>query len=75
MVVKAITTLELRRNIPDVREGLRKGTNYLLMYRGKPVAELSPPSKSTKAMFFEISDAKRIKKNVAKRKKERLKKK
>jgi len=72
---KALTSLELRRNFPEVREGLKKGNTYVLLYRGRPIAELSPPSEQVDEMFFspeESEDVKRIKKNVKRRRKARL---
>ncbi|MCF7844948.1 MAG: hypothetical protein K9M03_03935 [Kiritimatiellales bacterium] len=75
----AITTLDLRRNIPQVRKDLQNGQCYVLLYRGKPIAEISAVSKITQEMFFVEAepkthnpDAIRIKNNVQRRKKKRI---
>ncbi|MBU0975317.1 hypothetical protein KJ918_00820, partial [Patescibacteria group bacterium] len=78
----AITTEDLRDNLPTVRSGIQKGTQYVLLYRGRPIAEINKISNEVDAMFFDESDkikklnpdAERIKKKVAGRKKKRIKK-
>ena len=77
----SITTVDLRNNIPAVRRGLSTGTRYVLLYRGRPIAEIGKVSDKVDAMFFDEKDkipklnpnAVRLKKKVAKRKKKRLK--
>ncbi|MBU1123966.1 hypothetical protein KJ652_05230 [Patescibacteria group bacterium] len=81
--IVAITSKDLRNNLPTVRSGIQKGTQYVLLYRGKPIAEINKISNEVDAMFFDESDkikklnpdAERIKKKVAKRKKNRIKEK
>ncbi|MBU1123962.1 hypothetical protein KJ652_05210 [Patescibacteria group bacterium] len=76
----AITTADLRYNLPTVRSGIQKGTQYILLYRGRPIAEINKISNEVDAMFFDESDkikklnpnAERLKKKVAKRRKKRI---
>ncbi|MBU2213057.1 hypothetical protein KKC44_00845 [Patescibacteria group bacterium] len=70
----AISTLDLRRNVPKVRNGLKRGECYVLLYRGHPIGEIVPVSKETEKMFFSTtsSEAKRIKRNVVRRRNKRL---
>jgi len=73
---KALTSLQLRRNLPEIREGLKKGVTYVLLYRGRPIAEIAPPSEQVKEMFFsphESEAVKRIRRNVKRRRKARQK--
>lgn len=77
----AITTLDLRNNIPNVRKGINQGRKYILLYRGRPIAEIVEVSKATQKMFFagKTSAAKnqgamRLKRNSQHRRKERLQK-
>jgi antitoxin (DNA-binding transcriptional repressor) of toxin-antitoxin stability system len=41
-----LTMLELRQNAADIMNGLDKGINYKLTYRGKTVGKLVPADKS-----------------------------
>ncbi|MBU1124228.1 hypothetical protein KJ652_06640 [Patescibacteria group bacterium] len=76
----AITTENLRDNLPTVRSGLTKGTRYVLLYRERPIAEIGGITKEVDMMFFDDKykipkinpNAEKIKKKVAARKKERL---
>jgi len=77
----AITTLDLRNNIPNVRKGINQGRKYVLLYRGRPIAEIVEVSEATQKMFFagktsvaKNQSAMRLKKNTQRRRKERLKK-
>lgn len=80
--IVSISTLDLRRNIPAVRKGLLNNTRYVLLYRGRPIAEIGEVSEEVDAMFFDSSrkipklnpNAEKLKKKVAKRKAKRLKK-
>ena len=72
-----LSALDLRYNFPKVRKELEDGAHYIVLYRGKPVAELKAPSGDVLSGFFAnttpLSPGARIKKNVAKRKKKRMK--
>jgi antitoxin (DNA-binding transcriptional repressor) of toxin-antitoxin stability system len=69
-----ISVMELRQNFGAVRSGLAQGKQYIVIYRGEPIAELTPTTKETFDMFF-ASGAKRIQRNVAARKRERIRRK
>jgi len=71
--------MNMRRNAKAVRAGLKRGVRYVLLYRGKPVGELVPPSKEVLDQVFtaqkkSMSGAERIRRNVARRRRERLEK-
>ena len=81
---RVITSQELRDNFPVIRAGLKKDAQYVLLYRGKPVAEIRPVSTETKELFSlgepppsldlpSTTAGRRIKRNVAKRKQKRMK--
>ena len=68
---------DLRRNLPAIRAGLKRGVQYVILYRGKPVGELVPPSKKVLDQVFRAQKksregAVRIRQNVARRRKERV---
>lgn len=42
MNVQSISTKELREQLPSIRAGLGRGTQYLLIYRSKVIARLEP---------------------------------
>jgi antitoxin (DNA-binding transcriptional repressor) of toxin-antitoxin stability system len=44
--LQMISTKELRNNLPKIIESLKKGNNYTLIYRSKPVAQLNSVSSS-----------------------------
>ena len=76
----SITTVDLRNHIPAVRKGLKNNTRYVLLYRGRPIAEIGEISEEVDAMFFDDKDkmpklnprVERLKKKVAGRRKKRL---
>jgi len=75
--IKLLSAWDLRRNLPAIRAGLKRGVRYALLYRGKPIGELVPPSKEVLDRVFTAqkkseSGAKRIRRNVARRRRERL---
>lgn len=45
--MKAITVLELRRNMGRVLDELKRGERLVLTYRGVPVARLEPVAAAT----------------------------
>ena len=50
---KVISSLDLRYNFPIIRKGLKRKQKYVLLYHGEPIAEMSPPGKEVKELFFE----------------------
>jgi antitoxin (DNA-binding transcriptional repressor) of toxin-antitoxin stability system len=42
MTTHTISTKELREELPRIREGIRRGQSYTVIYRSKPFAELHP---------------------------------
>lgn len=75
--IKLLSVWDLRRHLPTVRAGLKRGVCYVLLYRGKPVGELSPPSKDVLDQVFRAQKksregAVRIRRNVARRRRERI---
>lgn len=42
MTVKTITTKELRNNFPKVKQAVDHGQSFVLIYRSRPFAQLSP---------------------------------
>lgn len=40
--MKLLSVKELRLNFPKVRRGLARGERYTLLYRSKPVGEITP---------------------------------
>lgn len=42
MTVQSISTKELREQLPKIRAGLARGDHYMLIYRSKPIARLTP---------------------------------
>ena len=74
--VQIISMLQMRRNAQAMRAGLQKGITYLLLYRGKPIAEIRPVSKGALDAFFsdraQETGSERIRRNVSKRRKKRL---
>jgi|GEM_PF-1210309 hypothetical protein len=81
--IRVITSGELRDNFPAIRAGLKKDTQYVLLYRGRPIAEIGPVSTETKELFSlgappplklpHTTAGRRIKRNTAKRKQKRMK--
>jgi antitoxin (DNA-binding transcriptional repressor) of toxin-antitoxin stability system len=39
---KYLSTKQLREEFPEVRDGLKRGNSYVLLYRSKPLAEIRP---------------------------------
>ena len=54
---KVISSLDLRRNFPIIRKNLLRGQRYVLMHRGKVIAELQPPGKEVQEMFINEESA------------------
>lgn len=54
MELQAISVKNLRENFPKVREGLKNGFPYLLIYRSEPIAEIRPLRKRKKNNVFKI---------------------
>ena len=46
MQLQTISVKELRAHLPKIIESLKKGANYTLIYRSKPVAEIRHISSS-----------------------------
>ncbi len=46
MQLQTISAKELRNNLPKIVDSLRKGANFTLIYRSKPVAEINSISSS-----------------------------
>ncbi|MBU1110469.1 hypothetical protein KKB83_02540 [Patescibacteria group bacterium] len=42
MEMNLISTKQLRENFPFIRDKLREGQRFLLIYRSQPLAELNP---------------------------------
>lgn len=42
MNIHTISTKELREQLPRIREGLKRGEQYTVIYRSKPIARLEP---------------------------------
>ena len=47
MTVKTITTKEFRNNLPTIKEAVDHGQSFVLIYRSKPFAQLSPLPRQT----------------------------
>lgn len=47
MQTQIISVKELRNNFPKIRKALKKGVDYTLIYRSKPVARISPIGSSS----------------------------
>lgn len=47
---QTISAKELRNNLPKIISSLKKGKDYTLIYRSKPVAEIRPVSSSHEAL-------------------------
>jgi len=74
---KYISMMNMRRNAKAIRAGLERGVQYVLLYRGKPVGELVPPSKEVLDQIFRVekksrAGAERIRRAVAKRRRKRV---
>ncbi|PIS39551.1 MAG: hypothetical protein COT33_01355 [Candidatus Nealsonbacteria bacterium CG08_land_8_20_14_0_20_38_20] len=41
-MTKTITVKELRENFPLVRKQIKQGVNFIIIYRSRPIGELSP---------------------------------
>jgi antitoxin (DNA-binding transcriptional repressor) of toxin-antitoxin stability system len=52
MDVTAISTQQLRNELPQIREGLKAGKRYLLIHRSEPIGEILPLTKSEKMTQF-----------------------
>jgi len=50
MQTQTISVKELRTNLPQIINSLKKGNDYTLIYRSKPVAEIRPVSSSHEAL-------------------------
>lgn len=48
---KVISSLDLRYNFPIIRKNLARGQQFVLMHRGKVIAELSPPGEEIRDIF------------------------
>ena len=46
MQTQTISAKELRNNLPKIINSLKKGKDYTLIYRSKPVAQIRPVSSS-----------------------------
>ncbi|OGD84484.1 hypothetical protein A2696_01345 [Candidatus Curtissbacteria bacterium RIFCSPHIGHO2_01_FULL_41_13] len=50
MQTQTISAKELRNNLPRIINSLKKGKDYTLIYRSKPVAEIRPVSSSQEGL-------------------------
>lgn len=41
VMFKTISTQDLRQNLPKIRQGLAKGVKFILIYRSKPVGQIT----------------------------------
>lgn len=48
MQTQTISAKELRSNLPKIISSLKKGNDFTLIYRSKPVAEIKPITSSYK---------------------------
>ncbi|MBI2415898.1 MAG: hypothetical protein HYV33_04550 [Candidatus Kerfeldbacteria bacterium] len=45
MAIQTITTKELRTNLPKIKQAVDQGQSFVLIYRSRPFAQLSPLAK------------------------------
>lgn len=57
-MTKPISVKELRMNFPKIRKELKKGTQFTIIYRSVPIAQLTPFKYYTKPFKQEIDDEK-----------------
>ncbi|KKQ36593.1 MAG: hypothetical protein US55_C0061G0006 [Candidatus Levybacteria bacterium GW2011_GWC2_37_7] len=50
MQLQTISAKELRNNLPKIIELLKKGSNFTLIYRSKPVAQIKSLSSSQEGL-------------------------
>lgn len=50
MQTQTISVKELRNNFPKVIKSLKRGIDYTLIYRSKPVARITPASSSQEGL-------------------------
>lgn len=50
MQLQTISAKELRNNLPKIVDSLRRGANFTLIYRSKPVAEIKSLSSSQEGL-------------------------
>ena len=47
MMIKTITTKELRNSLPQIKQAVDHGQSFVLIYRSKPFAQLLPLPRQT----------------------------
>jgi len=50
MQLQTISAKELRNNLPKIVDSLKKGANFTLIYRSKPVAQIKSLSSSQQGL-------------------------
>jgi hypothetical protein len=55
-----LTTKELREKLPWVREQVLKGKHFIVIYRSKPLFEISPVSTSGNKKFPLLGNIKKL---------------
>jgi len=55
MNIQTISTKQLRQELPQVRDQLAKGVEFILIHRSKPIASLTPLSKKLSIKLKDIS--------------------
>ena len=50
MQLQTISTKELRNNLPKIIDSLKRGANFTLIYRSKPVAQIKSLSSSQEGL-------------------------
>ncbi len=48
---KVVSSLDLRDNFPIIRKNLARQQKFVVLYRGKPIAELGPVGKEVEELF------------------------
>lgn len=55
-----ISTKELRQKFPEIKKKLNKGVSFVLIYRSKPLATISPYKQKTKLALNKIAGGFRL---------------